>query len=191
MPIQRAKPRIADLDQTPLTSIEKADLPAGSVLQVVHGVMDTLYSYTNSTAWTWNDTGLSATITPTSTSSKIQIMYHIDQFANSSMSGGYHNGFRLMRGTTEISRGAAQGSRSRMNSMTWINTDGNSYESRNTGNFYLDSPNTTSATTYKVQTSTGYASGGNTLYINRENQNGNNSTYAVGTCNIILMEVAG
>ena len=32
MPIQRAKPRIIDLDQTPLTSISSADMPAGTVI---------------------------------------------------------------------------------------------------------------------------------------------------------------
>ena len=191
MPIQRAKPRIADLDQTPLTSIAKADMPAGSVLQVVHGVLDTQYSYTNSTAWTWNDVGLSATITPISSSSKIQIMYNIDQMCNNNMSGGYHIGFRLMRGTTEIGRGATSSSRTRLNSMTWINVDGNPYETRNTANFHLDSPSTTSATTYKVQASCAYTSGGNTLYIGRDLQNGTGSTYAVGTSNIIVMEIAG
>ena len=33
MPIQRAKPRIADLDQTPLTSLTASDLPAGTIIQ--------------------------------------------------------------------------------------------------------------------------------------------------------------
>ena len=36
MPIQRAKPRLVDLDQTPLTT-----MPAGTVLQVVNGVTPT------------------------------------------------------------------------------------------------------------------------------------------------------
>lgn len=35
MPIQRAKPRLVDLDQTPLTSVGFSDLPAGSVVQTV------------------------------------------------------------------------------------------------------------------------------------------------------------
>ena len=186
MPIQRAKPIRADIP-----TLTTADLPTGSVLQVVHGVLDTQYSYTNSTGWTWNDIGLSATITPISSSNKIQIMYNVDQFCNSAMSGGYHMGFRLMRGTTEIGRGATSSSRTRLNSITWTNTDGNEYETRNTANFHLDSPGTTSATTYKVQTSTAYTSGGNTLYIGRDKQNGTGSTYAVGTSNIIVMEIAG
>ena len=33
MPIQRAKPRLVDLDQTPLTSVSAANLPAGSIVK--------------------------------------------------------------------------------------------------------------------------------------------------------------
>ena len=35
MPIQRVKPRLVDLDQTPLTSVGFSDLPVGSVVQTV------------------------------------------------------------------------------------------------------------------------------------------------------------
>lgn len=81
MPIQRAKPRIADLDQTPLTSIANTDLPTGSVLQVKHAVTkqgsstSVSNSASQSTQYGGNTSGRlyglaqTVTITPTSSDS--------------------------------------------------------------------------------------------------------------------------
>ena len=40
MPIQRAKPRLVDLDQTPLTSVSTSNMPSGTILQVQHVQLD-------------------------------------------------------------------------------------------------------------------------------------------------------
>ena len=56
------------------SAIEYGDLPTGSVLQVIHDVDPTAISLT-STSFT--DTGLSAQITPKSTSSKILISINL------------------------------------------------------------------------------------------------------------------
>ena len=54
-------------------AITGADLPAGSVLQVVSGYTST---EVNTTSASYTDTGLSCAITPSSTSSKVLIIAH-------------------------------------------------------------------------------------------------------------------
>ena len=77
MPIQRAKPRLVDLDQTPLTSITASDLPAGSIIKAEttpftnFGTIDL-----NNTA---NDTdvpGTEQSFTRTIANSKILVQYN-------------------------------------------------------------------------------------------------------------------
>lgn len=53
-------------------TLPKAQLPTGSVLQVVSAEYSTQVSISNTTTWT--DSGLSASITPTSSSSKILVI---------------------------------------------------------------------------------------------------------------------
>jgi hypothetical protein len=119
-------------------SIPKAALPTGSVLQVVNAIYST--ETTNSTT-TFADTGLSASITPTSATSKILII--ISHPSNYKSAGNASNslGMQLVRGSTNI----ASFGRSLFFTATAINNWGSiSYS-------YLDSPATTSATTYKTQ----------------------------------------
>jgi hypothetical protein len=116
--------------------IPKATLPTGSVLQVVQGSTSTQVSAAT-TATT--DTGLTATITPTSSSSKILII--VSQ--NFLISGGNPNS-----GSIYLIRNSTQ-----------INTSG-TYPIWTTAGTeiglvfnitLLDSPATTSATVYKTQ----------------------------------------
>ena len=53
MPIQRAKPRLVDLDQTPLTSVATSNLPSGTFKRMFHG-NNTSHVYMPS-ANTWYD----------------------------------------------------------------------------------------------------------------------------------------
>jgi hypothetical protein len=113
----------------------------GNVLQVVMGSTTT---QTNIASTSYQDSGLSATITPTSASSKILII--VSQCLNS-FSGDSAvrlQDVRLLRNSTEISTKtnrayAALGSNGFVE--TAINADF----------AVLDSPNTTSAVTYKTQ----------------------------------------
>ena len=136
----------------------------GKVLQVVMGTTTT--SATNSTN-TYADTNLTATITPSSTSSKVLVMA-----MNGSIQKGAGNAtndiyIRLMRGATQIG-GVISG--------LYTNT---AIINRQTSAIYnyLDSPATTSATTYKTQF-----------------MNSGNASYALCQANdeqsvIILMEI--
>jgi hypothetical protein len=117
----------------------------GKVLQVVQATTST---ETTVSTTSYTDTGLSATITPTSASSKILVL--TCQAARASGSGIEETGLviRLVRGSTAI----FNDSNSNMNLRLQINnitaTMGiTSYLNYN----YLDSPATTSATTYKTQ----------------------------------------
>ena len=99
-------------------------------------------------------TGLSVTITPTSASSKILVLYSL-MWSHSS-SGGYYT--RLVRDSTDIYLGSDNASSN--GSVGGINSE----SQRMASGVYLDSPATTSATTYKLRIA---KQGGGTLYVGR------------------------
>jgi hypothetical protein len=144
-------------------SIPKAALPTGSVLQVVYGSTSTAVS---SSTNTYVDTNLTASITPTSSSSKILVL--VNQNGTNKDTTSPYMAIRIVRGSTTV--------------LTYAITDGYSDGSvhrwGSSSASYLDSPATTSATTYKTQ----FCSLGNTAYVEVQNNN------AVST--IILMEIA-
>jgi len=129
-------------------------------------------------------TGLTVTITPKSTSSKILLLCNISL---SAASDGTGRAFKVLRGSTAIGVGN-DGSRPQVSFFgSPMSSDSNMQGT--TSWHYLDSPNSTSALTYKVQMS-GY-NGSITTYINR-NQNGNGQPYdAIASSNFTAIEVAG
>jgi hypothetical protein len=109
---------------------------AGNVLQVVNATYSTT---TSSSSSTYADTGLTATITPTSSSSKILVLVNQCGLAKNNNSW---LSIRLLRGSTPIITFDGQGGY----------TGTTTYNSPATaGTCYLDSPSTTSAVTYKTQ----------------------------------------
>ena len=144
---------------TNCTGVAKAALPAGSVLQVVNATSTTTVTTTSATYVT---TGLTATITPLFSTSKILVI------ANPAIQGAasqnvnitlYKNGVNLLSsfGLGYINAGTQA-----------VNAIPNS--------LYLDSPATTSATTYAVYIKTT----GGTTYFGVSNT----------TSTIVLMEIA-
>lgn len=115
----------------------------GKVLQVVQA---TTNSATTIASTTMIDTGLSVTITPTLATSKVLILVsqQIKWFRNATAVGG---GFRLLRGATEVFVGYNTNNDAFALSNTVSEAIYNGYWPLN----YLDSPSTTSATTYKTQ----------------------------------------
>ena len=157
----------------------------GSILQVIQtSKTDTFYS---STAETWYDiTGMSATITPTSSTSKILVEFNLGKVA-----GLNNNVFRIMRnGSLMPGAGAAAGNRQQAHF-----TDSNqSKDGNHTGSLsyaYLDSPSSTSAVTYQLQvraeviSSQGF--GLNRTYSDTDATQGYNARCS---STVILMEVA-
>ena len=119
----------------------------GKVLQVKQTVKTDTFSSTT-TGSDVDITGLSVSITPSSASNKILVSYD----TNMSMSNaGYSGNIHLKRGSTKIYQGDAEGSRTRSTQfvITRNDTIGHLEDIKVHGSF-LDSPNTTSATTYKI-----------------------------------------
>ena len=159
---------------------------AGNVIQVVSATKTDTFS-TSSTSFT-DVTGLSVSITPTSASSKIFITYSVNVGwdANRGMQ------LRLMRDSTAICVGDAASDRSRSSNTTFAD-GGATFEARwqwALNNNFLDSPTTTSATTYKIQIGAISETDGTNIYVNRSSQDGNAGTAGRTASTITVMEIA-
>ena len=166
-------------------AIAVGDLPTGSVLQTVSTTKTDTWTYTGAN---FQDvTGLAATITPTSTSSKILVQVHVN------FSGTLRYwGAILLRGSTQIGGGTAVGNRPSISVSSEANQDetNDEYIMRNSSFQFLDSPSTTSATTYKVQIGNTHETN-STVYVNRS-ENDSDAAYGHrGSSTITLTEVAG
>jgi hypothetical protein len=122
---------------------------AGTVLQVVQTVKTDFFSLGSTGTWT-DVTGASATITPTSTSNKILVMFSGEYGGQSTDGFAY---LRVLRDSTTLAVGDARGSSRQVTmSAALRNGGGNSPDiSRSFGCQILDTPSTTSAVTYKLQ----------------------------------------
>jgi hypothetical protein len=149
-------------------TIAASALPAGSVLQVVNGTTST---YTTSATSTFANTSLTATITPTSNTSKILILMSHAGCGKATNNTALQ--IKVLRGATQIvyleDIGGSTGSTAE-NYIGSISVN------------YLDSPATTSATTYKSQMASRASNA--TVYVN-----GYGSVQVTST--ITLMEIAG
>ena len=161
--------------------------PTGAILQVVQTVK-TDTSSVGVDPGSEADLSISCAITPTSASSKILIDCNL-LIGSSTSFGSY---LYLLRGSTKILLSDTAGNRTRSSKYITTYTEsggGNQYKVADVNIKYLDSPSTTSATTYKIQ-----AAGWNTstVYLNRCHTDNNASTYdGRSTSTITLMEVAG
>ena len=156
----------------------------GTISQVLQKQLTEVGSFSVSTH-TWTDvTGASLAITPSSASSKILITGNI---------GLGHNGYggvRILRGSTAVGVPTDSiGDRPGCNVGSLISDSGSSYEIFTYPIHWIDSPATTSATTYKVQF---HYHTGTTIYINRENSDSDhgNRTRAVTTLTLTELSSA-
>ena len=161
-------------------TLSYSDYTNGSVIQVQSTTKTDTQTFTTAT---YTDiTGLSVSITPTSTSSKVLVSANITAYAQTGATQGF---IRLVRDSTAIGVGTAAGSRVQATAPVGFT---NAYSSLSTGFTFLDSPSTTSATTYKLQIRDEV---GSSVYVNRS-QNDNDS-YNGGRyiSTITVMEIAG
>ena len=102
-----------------------------------------------------------------------------------------HGSMRLMRDSTPIKIGDAAGNRTRATGHWHQDDSGNDeYDIVQHSGTFLDSPATTSSTTYKLQVGTPNSSS-YTVWINRSGNDGN-SAWEARTCSTItVMEVSG
>ena len=156
----------SDLANGAITAVKMATngswAPAGTVLQVVQATYAT--STTTSTS-TYVDTGLTASITPLSATSKILVI--VSQQGLYTAATNYFCGLRLLRGASSILVCGAAGS-----------PNGGAFYIPNSSISFLDSPATTSSTTYKTQFASLNNNGAVGVQISNE------------TSTITLMEIA-
>ena len=136
----------------------------GKVLQVVNGQYSTV---TGSTTSTWITTGLSLSITPTLATSKILVMVNQANVSRSGASSTESVGLRLLRGASVIHTfvGDVAYTNTALKIVGWT-----------CATSYLDTPATTSATTYSTEFRSVNNSG--TVYVQDS-----------GTSSITLLEI--
>ena len=154
---------VLDLPAVSGTVLTDTSPKVGNVIQVVNATYSTEIS--NSTG-TYSDAGLSASITPSSSSSKILILCSQGMFKSTTSAGIY---MQVLRNSTSI----------------LINGRLGLTDSAGVGGYvlwncnYLDSPSTTSSITYKTQFRNYNTTG--TAYVNIDGS----------TAQITLLEIAG
>jgi len=168
-------------------TIAAARLPTGSVLQVVSTTKTDTASGSNlMSSGSWANV-LQVSITPTSSSSKILIIYDIE-FGGTLTGGEAAVVARLVRGSTAICIGDAAGTRNRVTNGTRYPSGRSDFYGTFSQNF-LDSPATTSSTTYSVQLACrGVAS--NTWYCNRSSDDYDGTEGSRSASTITVMEIA-
>ena len=149
-------------------------LPTGLGGKVLQVVTDEVSGQVSTTSTSYTDiTGLSVTITPSSTSSKIYVIANLCSCRTQQTDTSCNGFYNLVRGSTELTA-------SRLN--YYENSGSNTREIDGTITLTnLDEPNTTSATTYKCQFKK-HNSG--TIYINQSTDN-------TPVSSITVMEIAG
>ena len=176
------------LNNQSLTAVSA--LPAGlggggKVLQVIQDI-ETASSSEEIATGTFSAAILSASITPSSSTSKILVMCNL-HLSTTNASSGCHA--ILKRDGTGIGLGDAAGNATRA---TGGNL-GNALSSRfiaNIGMTILDTPSSTSNLTYTAHGKHG-AAGTTTLYWNKEGSNDTDSMDGRVSSTITLMEIAG
>ena len=156
-----------------LTAAQMNDLRgAFRVLQVASTNKTDVFTTTSGTMT--DITGLSQAITPSATSSKVLVVINIPQFDTSA---NVYARFQIVRGSTAIYIGDTVAGKTSVTAMT-IGTgvgEGNTF-------VVLDSPSTTSSTTYKLQVA---MEGGFTFQLNRDR-----SDTIRGAASITVMEIS-
>ena len=138
----------------------------GGIIQMVQGEV-TSFLQTSSSSYV--DAGLSASITPSSSSSKILVNMALGVYGGTS---------DTLRVNAQVLRGSTQ---------VWYTRDlyfrsGSAFKAAQSAIQFIDSPATTSSTTYKLQVKCESSSGGSTFELYSDSTNYNNR--------MILMEVS-
>jgi hypothetical protein len=171
---------------TAAKGITATSLPAGAILQVVSTTKTDTTSFTSTATNSYVDiTGMTVTITPTSATSKILVMYSIG--VSQSVDATIH--IRLLRGSTSIDQGAAASNRLGDSTIWRPNSSQYNFDIGPLSNSFLDSPSTTSATTYKLAATLG-ASYSGTFYLNRSWSDADADYASRVASTITVMEIA-
>ena len=151
----------------------------GGVVQVKSTAKTDTFSTTSAT---FTDvTSLSVSITPTSASNKILVLASVNGNGNTGVASLQG---QLVRNSTAIAIGDAAGSRTQV---SFGNIEFITPVMVESSVMFLDSPATTSATTYKIQVRSNVS--GSTVVVNRGFNDGDTATQTRGISTITVMEV--
>ena len=155
--------QLSGMTTASLPALSSAQMPTGSVLQVVSS--STVPGHVSTTSTSFIDSGIYADITPTSTSSKIYVSFDI--------------------GMTFVDASSLRLAIARGTSTLQTSTYGHYIEPKTAATYQpafislIDSPSTTSATRYSLYFRTGNSSAQNYC------------SHTGSTTSIVLMEIAG
>ena len=177
--------QVLTADSAEATGLKWANASAGKVAQVLSTIKTDTFS-TSSTTET-NITGLNVTITPSASTSKVLIIVSLS--AGVSNTDGNAGLFALNGGNTATYIGDAASSRSRV--VHWVRRPGDGATVAATNMpmtmVYLDSPATTSATTYHA---TAWATGiSGVAYVNRSSIDSDDASWGRSVSSITVMEI--
>jgi len=169
------------------TTLASSAISTGKIGQVLQAYK-TSVQYSNASSDT-DISGLSIAITPSVSSSKILILSNISGFSHNGVGGGFCISRQIASGSfSKIAQADSASNRVRMSYSGDLYTgdaSGENQMSMNSVTAFLDSPNTTSACTYKV---VGQLNG-NTLQINQTAGDVDSNDNTRTTSQITVMEV--
>jgi hypothetical protein len=165
--------------------VPSGGLPSGSsggTVQIKSVTKTDTFSVTSSS---YTDvTDLTLSITPRSTSNKILVSYNLTCGTEDS---GYQWGIRLVRDSTAIFVGDTAGNRDRVSN--FVRNNGSDLHTVYPSGQHLDSPNTSSSVTYKLQVKA-YTSG-RALHINKVHNDSDDAAVGRSASSITVMELSG
>lgn len=165
---------------TGLSALPSSAMATGSILQVVQTFKADSTSLSGNSSTSYADiSGMSVTITPSSSSNKVLVSFVASVSCDTN---NRNNSIKLVRGSTDICKSTAGSSAN----ATIIDRTINDNYILNFTQTFLDSPSTTSATTYKLQWACEGSGGSASVYqLNRKGANGNEGA----TSTITAMEI--
>ena len=172
--------------------VPRDGLPSGSsggIIQVKSTTLTTNVSVTiadGANTTFYDVSGLSVSITPTRSDSKILVMVQMNIGTDQTTQ---RVGVRLRRDSTTIGASTDTGNSENAGSITSLEHH-RAYQSQSVNFHFLDSPSTTSSVTYKIQIGNPHSSS-YTFFVNRSGAD-NDQAWEARTCSTItVMEVSG
>ena len=178
---------IVDTDMLANGAVTAAKRGAGAILQVVQGSKTDTFSTTS--ASDVEVTGLSVSITPSSSSNKVLVSVNLGQVGGREDCYAGFTLFRTIGGTsTDLLIGDAGGGSRPSVTLVGVTNNFESYNTYSASFEFLDSPNTTSQITYKIKVRSGYTN--YTVNVNRMNTNDDANYTFRGASTYIAKEIA-
>ena len=180
-----------DIASGAVTAAKLAAGAGGKILQVVSTPWQSAFSgsFTN-TAWAELSTSIRASITLSSSTSKVLVLLHMGSVSANSNTLA----FRLYRDSSEVT--GASGTSSNNRPTAWVRAVKHPADSNHAWGLhasYLDSPGSSGTKTYQIYVRPEGTSGGTqVVYINQDEQsvNANNISEVITSSSLTLMEVA-